>query len=350
MTDATPSPGVVARLIAFALQRRIVRAFLLYQDNRGPMLADSVTYRALFSLFAGLFLGFSLAALWLLANPVAFDALITTLNRLIPGLIGGDGPVDPAELLQPVEFSIAGAVALLGLVGAAVGAVGAMRNALRQIADAPADDTLFIWVILKEFAVALLVGVAFVMAAGLTVFGTSAIGWVFAALGLGETAYVTLGVDLLSVGIIVALDVLVVALLLGVLPGFRASARSLWSSALIGGLALTALQLLSGVIVGGSLGNPLLASFASLITLLLWLNFSSQAILLTGAWLATSVAEERDRVRARFGASSFEQRRVQRAEDAVQAATRELDAARAAQAKGKATEKAKTLKSVQTKR
>lgn len=295
------------------------------------MLADSVTYRTLFSLFAALFLGFSVAALWLLANPVAFEALIATLDRVIPGLIGADAAVDPADLLQPVEFTVAGSVALLALIGAAIGAVGSLRNALRQIADAPADDTLFIWVLLQQLGVALLVGVAFVIAAGLTVFGTSAVSWVFTTLGFGNTDFVTLGVDVLSVGIIVVLDVLVVALLLRVLPGFRASPRSLWASALIGGLALAALQLLSGVIVGGAMSNPLLASFASLITLLLWLNFSSQAILLSGAWLATSVAEEHDRVRARFGASSFDQRRVQRAEDAVLVATRELDAARAAQ-------------------
>ena len=80
------------------------------------------------------------------------------------------------------------------------------------------------------------------------------------------------------------------------------------------------------------MGNPLLASFASLITLLLWLNLSSQAILLSGAWLATAGAEEHDRVRARFGATTFAQRRVQLAEDAVVAATRELEAARKADA------------------
>jgi membrane protein len=36
------------------------------------MLADSVTYRALFSVFAGVLLGFSIAALWLAGNPVAW--------------------------------------------------------------------------------------------------------------------------------------------------------------------------------------------------------------------------------------------------------------------------------------
>ena len=41
------------RTIAWALTLKPVRAFLLYSEHRGPMLADSVTYRTLFSVFAG---------------------------------------------------------------------------------------------------------------------------------------------------------------------------------------------------------------------------------------------------------------------------------------------------------
>lgn len=329
-TTQPEAEGFIGRAVAFALRWRVVRAFLLYQDNRGPMLADSVTYRTLFSVFAGVFLGFSIAGIWLSSNPAAFDVLIAALDRAIPGIVGDGGVLDPADLLQPIEFSIAGALALVGLVGAAIGAVGSMRQALRQIADAPADDTFFLWVMLREVAVALLVGLAFIAAAILTFFGTSAVGWVFSTLGIGNTVYVTLGTDVLSIAIIFALDTLVVALLLWLLLGLHPSARALWSSALLGGLALTVLQMLSGLIIGGAVGNPLLASFASLITLLLWLNLSSQAILIAGAWLATTVAEEHDRVRARFGATSFEQRRVQRAEDRLTAATIELRTARKA--------------------
>lgn len=331
MTPAAPAAkGLIPRVIALALRLRIVRAFLRYQDNRGPMLADSVTYRTLFSLFAGIFLVFSVAGIWLAANPAAFEVLISALDRAIPGIVGKGGVIDPAELLRPVEFTVAGGLALIGLVGAAIGAVGSLRQALRQISDAPNDETFFLWVLLREVAVALLVGIAFIAAAALTFFGTSAVGWILTMLGMGATEYVTLGTDVLSIAVIFALDTLIVALLLRTLLGLRSSARALWISALIGGLALTALQMLSGVIIGGSVGNPLLASFASLITLLLWLNLSSQAILITGAWLATAITEEKDRLRARYGASTFEQRRVQRAEDRVTAATIELRAARKA--------------------
>jgi len=51
-------------------------------------------------------------------------------------------------------------------------------------------------------------------------------------------------------------------------------------------------------------------------------------ILLAGAYIITSVEEEQDRARARFGASTFAQRRVNRAEEAVRVATDELRVAR----------------------
>jgi membrane protein len=132
--------------------------------------------------------------------------------------------------------------------------------------------------------------------------------------------------------VVFALDAVAVAVLFRVLSGVRAGTKALWSGALLGAAGLTVLQQLSGLFVGGATSNPLLASFASLIALLLWLNLSSQVILIATAYIVTSVREEQDRVRYRFGATTFLQRRVQRAEDAVSAAARELEKARALEA------------------
>src|SRR5690606_671041 len=158
-------------------------------------------------------------------NPQAFEALVTMLDRLVPGLIGSGGAIDPDELLAPVAFTIAGAFASLGLVGAAIGAVGSMRSALRQITAARTEERLFVWAILQKRWVAALVGVAFVLAAVLTVFGTSALGWLLGLVGIGNTEIVSYGTDVLSVLVILGVDVLIVALLLGVLSGVRASRR-----------------------------------------------------------------------------------------------------------------------------
>src|SRR6187397_2115671 len=117
------------RIIAWGLSLKPVRAFFLYLEHRGPALADSVTYRTLFSVFAGVFLGFAVAGLWLSGNPEAMDALVATVQQAIPGLLGDDALIHPEDLVQPLTLSIAGALALIGVVGAAIGAIGSLRVA-----------------------------------------------------------------------------------------------------------------------------------------------------------------------------------------------------------------------------
>ena len=114
------------------------------------------------------------------------------------------------------------------------------------------------------------------------------------------------------------------------LSGLRPSARSLWVGSVLGGAGLVVLQLLSSLFVGGATSNPLLASFGSLIALLLWFNLSSQVILIAGAYIITGVDEEHDRVHARHGAPTVATRRLQRAERRATDAATELTAAREA--------------------
>ncbi|MEV9407493.1 hypothetical protein AB0211_26735, partial [Klebsiella pneumoniae] len=65
------------------------------------MLADSVTYRTLFSVFAGVLIGFSFAAVWLADNPDGLAALTRAVNSAIPGLVGPDGLIDVASIKAP---------------------------------------------------------------------------------------------------------------------------------------------------------------------------------------------------------------------------------------------------------
>lgn len=324
---ATRNP--LERLIAWALTLRPVRAILLYTEKRGPMLADSVTYRTLFSVFAGVLLGFSLAALWLSGNPVAWQALVDAVDAAIPGLFGTI--IDPDTIRAPAGLTVATVISLVGLVGAAIGAIGSLRIALRTIADTVHDDVFWVWVILRNLLLALAIGVGLAASGGATFLGTALITTVQGWIGVSDTlsGWATWGFGML---VTLALDAGVVALLFVVLSGVRASARALWAGALLGGIGLTVLQQLSGLFVGGAAANPLLASFASLIALLLWFNLSAQVILIAGAYTVTAAREEDDRVRTRHGAATFAQRRVQRAEDAVRVASEELREARADEA------------------
>ncbi|MDT3331653.1 YihY/virulence factor BrkB family protein [Microbacterium sp. KSW-18] len=336
MADSTKTP-LIPRLIARALSLRIVRAYLRYSERRGPMLADSVTYRTLFSVFAGVLLGFSVAALWLSGNPQAWQGLLDAVDRVIPGLVGEGGLIDTENLSQPVAFSLAGVLSLIGLIMAAIGAIGSLRTALRIVADKVHDDTLFIIVLARNLLLAIVIGVGLAAAAVATVLGTAGVGLVAGFIGVSPENPLTVGVSA-TVGILVTflLDTAVVALLFRTLSGVRAPARALWTGALIGGVGLTVLQQLSSLFVGGAGSNPLLASFASLIALLLWINLSCQVILIASSYIVAATLESEDRVRRVHGARTLIERRVQTAEDQVKAAADELHAARAALAEERA--------------
>lgn len=325
--------NLIARVTAWALTLKPVRAFLLYSEHRGPVLADSVTYRTLFSVFAGVLLGFSVAALVLAGNPVAWQALIDSVNAAIPGLLqtdGAEGLIDPSTITAPEGLTIATVLSIIALVGAAIGAIGSLRAALRSLADKLFDDVFWVFVLIRNFVIAIVIAAAFAASAVISFFAVAGVGALNEFVGLSPTEPLAIvGARVVSIVIVFALDAGAIALLFRTLSGVKASPKALWSGALLGAVGLTVLQQLSSLFIGGAGSNPLLASFATLIALLLWINLSAQVILIAGAYIITGVDEERDRVRARFGSATFPQRRVQRAEEAVRLSTAELEQARA---------------------
>lgn len=321
---------LVERVIAWALRLKPVRAFMLYLDLRGPMLADSVTYRALFALFAGVLLGFSVAGIWLANDDQAMQALIDGIDRVIPGLIGEDGVIDPDDLVQPVAFSITGVIALIGLLGTSIGAMFSLGNAFRQLADQPGDTTFYPWLVLRNLALAIGFGVALGASAIVTSLGSAAIDALLGRSELSDASTIAhIGGRVLALIVVLVVDAAAIAVLFRVLSGLRPRGRTLWSGALIGAAGLGVLQLLSEWFIAGASANPLLASFTAFIALMIWLNLSSQVILIAGAYIITGVDEDHDRVAARHGAPSFAMRRLQRAERRAMVAVAEVEAARA---------------------
>lgn len=345
-SDSTPA-GFVSRMsqisaavIRRILQWRLVRAALRYAGRRGPGLADAVTYRALFSVFAGVLLGFSVAALWLAGDDAAWDAVVSAVDSAIPGLITtstGTGIIDPASIRAPVGLSIAGVLSLVGLVGSALGAIGSLRTAMRVIAGTATADIAWYRVILRNVALALIISSTFLAAAALTFAGELIVGRVTEALGVSAGSapafWVLRGVSLV---VVFTLNAVLIAASVRMLSGIHLSSRSLWGGAALGALALLVLQELSGLFIGGATANPLLASFASLLALLLWLNLSTQVILLTSAFIAVSASEEHDRVAAKHGAQTLTEDALRRAEDDARVATLALRAAQDAVAKERA--------------
>lgn len=301
-----------------ALRRRLVRSLLLYSDRNGPMLADGITYRALFSVFAGVLLGFSIAALWLSGNETAWNAIISAVDAALPGLIAQDGKegiIDPNSIQAPAGLSIAGVISLGGLIWSALGAIRSLRIAMRTMAGTLDKEVAGWRVILRNLSLALMIGVAFLASAALTFAGRSLVRGLAGAIGLPEDSDgVYWSVRVVSLLVVFALNVVLVAASFRVLSGVHAPARSLWGGAMIGAAALLVLQELSGLFVHGATANPLLASFASLLALLIWLNLSAQVVLIASAIILTDAEERTAADGATRSAETLAQLRLRRAE------------------------------------
>ena len=321
MATSSQPNNLIQKLIAKALELRMVRAFLRYTEHRGSSLADSVTYRALFSVFAGVLLGFSIAALWLGGNPDAMKALTEALNSVIPGLTD---VIDPDSIDAPAGFTIAGSIALLGLVGAAISAIASLRTAIRVLADETHDDGFFLWVIARNLLVAIAFGGLLALAAVLSALSSFGVEMVGSWIGISATGATEILTRVVGIAVVFVIDTVAIAIIFRLLSGVKAPARALWAGAVLGGVGLTVLQELSTLFVRGATANPLLATFSTLIALLIWFNLSAQVILLASSYILVATAEAHDRVRERFGARTLAQHRRLRAEDVFHAAARDL--------------------------
>ncbi len=319
------------RVIAVALRTKLVRAFLLYTEHRGPMLANAITYQALFSIAAAVFVGFAVVGIWIAGDQQALDAIVDALNRVIPGLVGDDALIHPDNLIHPLSFSIAGLVAFGGFVWAASGVVGQTRSALLELTDTVTDNVNVVWGIVRNLLLALIFGIAVLVSAGLGVAGTWIADYVFGILGLTDDSWLVATTSTaMPLALTFVLDVVILALLFWALGRPRADAHALWPGAFVGGLGLIVLQTLSLWFVGGATNNPLLASFGSLVALLLWINLSCQVMLIAAAYVQTGTEDRQGGGRARAVAATFPERRVVRAKARLAAAEKELADARKA--------------------
>jgi membrane protein len=293
---AKSAPNAVQRVIARAQKLKVVRMLLRYQERRGPILASGLSYQSIFAVFAALWLGFSVAGLVLRANPELSSAFFATINTSIPGLIdtgSGTGAVKADQLLQTSILGWSGIIAAAGLLITGLGWLAAARDAVRALFDLPGERTNFLLLKLKDFGLALGFAVALLISAALSVVSTQALEVVLGWLGIDQqspvASIVGRGVSLL---LMLALDTAVLSALFRLLSGLSIPPRRLFAGAVLGAIGLGVLKVLGSALLGGASRNPLLASFAVIIGLLIWFNLVCQVILLTASWIATGMADD----------------------------------------------------------
>lgn len=304
----------VAQLSARIQRLKVVRVFVRYAHDRGPILASGMAYQALFAVFAGLWVAFSIAGLVVSSNTGLQESILAAVNTAVPGLIddgSGTGAVDPDILTAGLAFSVSGIVALGGLLFTALGWLGAARASVRTLFDLPPAATNAVLQKLLDFALGLALAVLLLIAAGLSIVGSSLTNAVLDWLGLGAES--TAGVVLSRMVTLIIAVLVYAAAMTGLyrgLAGVRVPGHILRGGVLISSVGLAALTVVGGLLLGGASSNPLIASFAVVAGLLIYYNFASQVILLAASWMAVGVDDEGIVLDEKVFAAKLEQARA----------------------------------------
>jgi membrane protein len=279
----------VKRLVARVQKLKPVRVWTRYGSRRGPILAAGLAYQALFSVFAGLWAAFSVAGLIIAANASLRDGLLQVIGTSVPGLIGDGGAIDPADLFSSAALGWTGALAVVVSLFTAIAWLSSARDAVRDIADLAAPPTNFLLLKLKDLGLALGFGLALVVSAALSAGSTAALSFLLGLVGVNDgSAGALVATRVLGLALAYGLDLVALAALYRILAGVPIPARPLWQGAALGALALGVLKVLGSLLLGGASSNPLIASFAVIVGLLIWFNLVCQVILVCAAWVVVS--------------------------------------------------------------
>ncbi|HEX7834359.1 MAG TPA: YihY/virulence factor BrkB family protein [Pseudolysinimonas sp.] len=270
------------------------RVWLHYVARRGPLLAAGLSYQAIFSVFAAVWAGFSVTGLLLGRSPELRDGLLDRISGSIPGLFnrGTGGAINPDDLFSSSVVGWVGVLALIAALLTAIGWLASARDAVRDIAELAAPPTNFLLLRLRDLGLAIAFGVALILSAALTIGSTTALAWVLDGLGVDEYSMTaTVAARVLGLALTFVFDVTVLAALYRVLAGVPIPPRPLWKGALLGGFALGVLKVLAGGLLTLTSTNPLLASFAVIVGLLIWFNLVCHVILIGAAWVVVSATD-----------------------------------------------------------
>lgn len=289
----------VSALTARTLAAFPVRVWRNFTFSNGFLLSAGMSYYVLFALFALLYVAFAGAGLWLGGSVVAIQAVVRLVNTYIPGLIAADGLFTVADVTEIAKnaagvLGITGVIAVAIALWTAVSAVTFTRRAVRDLFGLPFDTRAYWLLKARDFFAAIVFGGAMLVGAVVVALSAWALEQIFLLLEWSTESWIfTAGARIVSIAIAFALDAAALAMLVRFLTGTQLRWRFIWPGAMLGGGAMVVLQLGAGLLLSHVPSNPLLASFAVILGLLLWCRWLAIVVLVAASWIAVA-ADDHD--------------------------------------------------------
>ncbi|MCS3443623.1 YihY/virulence factor BrkB family protein [Microbacterium phyllosphaerae] len=275
-----------------------VRVWRHFLQHNGFLLAAGVSYQALFAIFAAIYLAFAIAGLWLGGSSEAVDGMIDIINSYIPNLIQDEGGVFTPQQVQEIAVSTTGLLSITGLIAlgtviwTAIGWVTFSRRATRDIFGLPPDRRSYIILKARDLLAALIFGASLLAGSLLSSASAVALSWILSLLGWGSALDGLTSIRIGTVLVSFALLSGAVAAMVRFLTGTSLHWGTIWPGALLGGGAMTILQFGAGFLLSYTPTNPLLATFAIFIGLLLWFRVNGVVMLVASSWIAVTAQDK----------------------------------------------------------
>jgi membrane protein len=261
----------------------LVRTVRRYQVQNGDRLAGAVTYFAFLSFFPLLALAYAVLGYTLVASDETRKALENAIADRLPG-IASDLNISAIAGAK----TTAGIIGLLGLLYAGLGALDALRGALREMSMTTAPPPNYFLGKLRDLASIVLLGVTLItsviVAGAATTVTDTALDFIFGS----ESLLSSLGLRIAVVVASVVADWLLFVILLGWVARPTQPFRVIAEGALLGAFGFGLLKQAATLLLSTTLHNPLYGTFAAIVGLLIWMNLSARLVLYVAAWTATS--------------------------------------------------------------
>ncbi|MDR8408628.1 YihY/virulence factor BrkB family protein [Nonomuraea sp. 3-1Str] len=261
----------------------LIRTVQRYQLQSGDRLAGAVTYFAFLSFFPLLALGFAVLGYVLANDQAAMEAMRKAAEEQLPGI---SGRLDVSSIAA--AKGTAGIIGLLGLLYAGLGAMDALRGALREMSMTTTPPLDYFRGKLRDLASLVLLGVTMLASVVGSGFATQATTWAVHLFGLDDTPVNKAGLFLTGLFAGLVADWVLFAVVLGWVAPPTQPFRVIAKGALLGAIGFGLLKQLAGLLLSHTLNNPLYGAFAVIVGLLLWINFSARLVLYVAAWTATA--------------------------------------------------------------
>ena len=246
-------------------------------------------YFAFFSIFPAVALAFTIGGIVLRDRPELLENVRQYVDQTLPGFVYDErtkNGIIPITIPEKNALTVTGLVGVGGLVLAGLGWLSALRDGIRAVFGVKGQPGNIVTNKLRDLGVMVVLGLGVLVSAVVTIVAGGVAEAAAEAIGLGSQTWIV-GVVGFVIGVL--LDTGLVALMLRFLSGVEMSWPALRNGAVFGGVALTVLKVAGSRLIAGTTGNPLFASIALVVGLLLWLNLISRVMLIAAAWTANDM-------------------------------------------------------------